>query len=309
MARILVTGGAGFIGSHLCGALLQDGQEVVCYDDLSSGKEANIREYLTDPRFTFIKGDVRELPEITADRIYHLACPASPVYYQKDPVRTALTSVLGAVCVLENARRSGARVLYTSTSEIYGDPLEHPQRESYHGNVNPIGPRACYDEGKRMAETLFFDYHRQYGTDIRVVRIFNTYGPKMAPDDGRVISNFITEALTGQNLTVYGDGSQTRSFCFVTDTVRALRLMMEQEGFTGPVNIGNPDERTIEETAREVLALVGGCGIRRLPLPTDDPVRRKPDITLAKEKLGWKPEVAFADGLRMTFDYFRKRNQ
>ncbi|MBQ8994225.1 MAG: SDR family oxidoreductase [Oscillospiraceae bacterium] len=306
--RILVTGGAGFIGSHLCRRLLQQGHEVICLDNLASGSRSNIEPLFEDPNFSFLEQDVQAPVDLTVDRIYNLACPASPVHYQEDPVQTFKTSVLGALNMLELATRNSARILQTSTSEVYGDPLVHPQRESYWGNVNPIGIRSCYDEGKRGAETLFFDYHRQYGTDIRVVRIFNTYGPLMANDDGRVVSNFIVEALKGEDITIYGDGSQTRSFCYVDDTVRALMLMMETEGITGPVNVGNPNEIPVKVLADHIIRLTGSSSnIVYQDLPQDDPVRRKPDISSAKELLGWTPEVPLEEGLQKTIESFSKQ--
>ena len=304
--RILITGGAGFIGAHLARRLLAEGSEVTVMDSLVSGNMDNIRELLDLPGFTFLEHDVREPYDAFADEIYNLACPASPPHYQKDPVATSMTCVLGAVNALELAERRHARVLQTSTSEVYGEPLISPQKETYRGNVNPIGIRSCYDEGKRMAESLFFDYKRQYGTDIRVARIFNTYGPYMRPDDGRVISNFMMQALRGEDLTIYGDGGQTRSFCYVSDTVEALIRLMRTDGITGPVNIGNPDERTVREVADMVLAVTGSAsGIVSLPPVPDDPTRRRPDITLAGELLGWKPEVPITEGLKMTAAYFR----
>ena len=304
--RVLITGGAGFIGANLAGRLLHDGNEVTVYDDLLTGRMENLAAFRDDPDFRFIEGEVEELPDLPADRIYHLACPASPVHYRKDPIKTAKTSVLGALRVLDLANRCGARVLLSSTSEIYGNPLVHPQTESYFGNVRTTGPRACYDEGKRMAETLFMDHFRMYGTQIRIVRIFNTYGPKMRPDDGRVVSNLIMEALHGRPLTVYGDGSQTRSFCYVSDMVEGLVRMMEQDGFTGPVNLGNPAEMTVLELAEKVRALAGGKPeIIFRELPEDDPVRRRPDISLAKKMLSWEPAVSLDEGLEKTFAYFR----
>ena len=304
--RVLITGGAGFIGANLAGRLLHDGNEVTVYDDLLTGRMENLAAFRDDPDFRFIEGEVEELPDLPADRIYHLACPASPVHYRKDPIKTAKTSVLGALRVLDLASKCGARVLLSSTSEIYGNPLVHPQTESYFGNVRTTGPRACYDEGKRMAETLFMDHFRMYGTQIRIVRIFNTYGPKMRPDDGRVVSNLIMEALHGRPLTVYGDGSQTRSFCYVSDMVEGLVRMMEQDGFTGPVTLGNPAEMTVLELAEKVRALAGGKPeIIFRELPEDDPVRRRPDISLAKKMLSWEPAVSLDEGLEKTFAYFR----
>ena len=306
----LVTGGAGFIGSNLCRRLIENGWKVVCLDNLISGREENIADLVGHPGFSFLRADVADERAFDSigqvEYIYNLACPASPPFYQADPIATMKTSVLGAINVLELARRTGARVLQTSTSEIYGDPLEHPQRESYRGNVNPIGLRACYDEGKRAAETLFFDYHRQHGVDVRVVRIFNTYGPGMRPDDGRVMTNFISQAIAGEDITVYGDGSQTRSFCYVDDMVDALVAMMECEGFIGPVNLGNPQELTMLELADKVIAQIGSSSrVAFCDLPSDDPTRRKPDISLAKEKLGWQPRVAIDEGIAQTVEYFR----
>ena len=304
--RVLVTGGAGFIGSHLCRKLLQQGDEVYCLDIFYSSARRNIAGLENDPHFHFLEQDIEEPLDLRVDRIYNMACPASPVHYQKDPVKTARTSVLGAINMLELAKKNGCRILQTSTSEIYGDPLIHPQKESYWGNVNTIGLRSCYDEGKRMSETLFFDYYRQYGVDIRVVRIFNTYGPYMAENDGRVVSNFIVEALRGDDITIYGDGSQTRSFCYVDDTVSALMKMMEGD-YIGPINIGNPDERTVKELAEIIVSLTGSSSkIVYEGLPSDDPVRRKPDITLAKEKLHWAPAVSLETGLNKTIDFFRR---
>ena len=306
----LVTGGAGFIGSNLCRRLMQDGWQVICVDNLVSGREENVADLVDHPGFSYICADVIDQSAFDAieevECIYNLACPASPPFYQADPVATLKTSVLGAIDVLELARRTGARVLQSSTSEIYGDPLEHPQREDYRGNVNPIGLRACYDEGKRAAETLFFDYHRQYGVDVRVVRIFNTYGPGMRVDDGRVMTNFISQALEGESITVYGDGTQTRSFCYVDDMVNALVAMMECEGFIGPVNLGNPEELTMQELAEKVIALTGSSSqLTYCDLPSDDPVRRKPDISLAKKMLGWQPRVSVDEGIAQTIEYFR----
>ena len=307
--RVLVTGGAGFIGTHLCRRLIAEDCEVICLDDLSSGFEANIKDLKGEAGFTFLNRDVRDPVDVDVDRIYHLACPASPIYYQKDPVRTLTTSVMGALSVLDLAVKCGARVLYTSTSEIYGEPLVHPQPESYRGNVNPIGPRACYDEGKRAAETLFFDYHRTRGADIRVARLFNCYGPGMHPSDGRVVSNFVRQALAGEPLTIYGDGSQTRSFCYVSDTVEGLIRLMEAPGLTGPCNIGNPGEFTVRELAEKVIALTGsGSEIVTRPLPADDPTRRQPDITFAKEHLGWEPTVPLEEGLKLIIEEFKNRS-
>ncbi len=306
---ILITGGAGFLGSHLCERLLHSGHEVLCVDNFFTGDKENIKHLFSHPLFELLRHDVTFPLYVEADEIYNLACPASPVHYQYDPVQTTKTSVHGAINMLGLAKRLKARILQASTSEVYGDPEIHPQTEDYWGRVNPIGPRSCYDEGKRCAETLFFDYHRQCQLDIKVVRIFNTYGPHMPPDDGRVVSNFIVQALRGEDLTVYGDGSQTRSFCYVDDLIDAMVLMMESpKGFTGPVNIGNPGEFTMLELAENVLRLTGSTSsIAFKPLPIDDPRQRRPDITLAKTKLGWEPKVCLEDGLRMTIEYFRKR--
>ena len=305
MPKVLVTGGAGFLGSHLCERLLARGAEVFCLDDFYSGNARNIASFSSDPRFHLLRQPVEAPIDVAVDAIYNLACPASPVHYQLDPVRTVRTNVLGALSVLDLARRTGARVLQASTSEVYGDPERHPQDESYWGHVNPIGIRACYDEGKRAAETLFFDYHRQYGVDIRVVRIFNTYGPRMRPDDGRVVSNFIVQALKGEPITIYGDGQQSRSFCYVDDLVAGLVAMMEHPSFTGPVNLGNPVEFSMLELARAVAGLAGDAGMVFKPLPQDDPRQRRPDISLARDRLGWEPRVSLHEGLARTVDYFR----
>lgn len=303
--KVLVTGGAGFIGSHLCRRLVLEGHDVICMDDLSTGSEKSIEDLMPCRNFTFMRWDVTVPVELKIDQIFNLACPASPVHYQRDPVKTFRTSVSGALNMLELAKKNEARILQTSTSEVYGDPLVHPQTESYWGNVNPIGKRSCYDEGKRGAETLFFDYHRQYGVDIRVVRIFNTYGPFMAANDGRVVSNFIVEALKGNDLVVYGNGAQTRSFCYVSDTVEAIMRMMKQESTVGPVNIGNPDERTVLELAQMIIEKTGSKSrIVYRELPADDPARRKPDITSAQEYLKWSPVVSIDEGLSNTIAYF-----
>ncbi len=307
--RILITGGAGFIGSALSKRLLKEGNEIWCLDNLSTGHTDNITDVMDHPQFHFMKRDITESVDIPVEQIYSLACPASPWHYQKDPVHTAKTCFLGALHVLELANKYKAVVLQTSTSEIYGDPLVHPQTEDYKGNVNPIGIRSCYDEGKRIAETLFFDHARQYGTKIRVVRIFNTYGPGMAPNDGRVVSNFIIQALRGDRITIYGDGSQTRCFCYVDDMVEALiRMMNNSKDFTGPVNLGNPVEITMLELAEIVLRLTGSkSALAFRELPQDDPVRRKPDISLAKEMLGWQPKITLEEGMKETIDYFKTK--
>jgi len=305
--RILVTGGAGFLGSHLCERLLDEGHEVICMDNYFTGRKGNLAPFLDNPNFEFIRHDVIDPFKVEVDQIYNLACPASPVHYQFNPIKTVKTSVMGAINCLGLAKRVKARVFQASTSEVYGDPDVHPQPESYRGNVNPIGIRACYDEGKRVAETLFFDYHRENGVDIRVVRIFNTYGPRMHPGDGRVVSNFIVQALKGEDITVYGDGSQTRSFCYVDDLIEGFVRLMNCEDFTGPVNIGNPGEFTILQLAEEVIRQTGSPSkIIYQPLPSDDPLQRKPDITLAQEKLGWEPKVPLAEGLERTIAYFRQ---
>ena len=307
--RVLVTGGAGFIGSHLCRKLLELGYEVICFDNLFTGSKDNIRDLLSNPYFEFVRGDVTEDIHIECDQIYNLACPASPVHYQYDPIKTIKTSFLGALHTLGLARACGATILQASTSEVYGDPQVHPQPETYWGYVNPDGIRSCYDEGKRAAETLFFDYYRQHGVDIKVVRIFNTYGPNMRDDDGRVVSNFIVQALRGENVTIYGDGSQTRSFCYVDEMVDALILMMNsRKGFTGPVNVGNPGEFTMLELAKKIIELTGSSSqLVFEPLPADDPVRRRPQIDLAKKELGWEPRTNLDEGLSRTIEYFRSQ--
>ena len=305
--RILVTGGAGFLGSHLCDRLINEGHEILCLDNFFTGRKQNISHLLQNPKFELIRHDVIDPFKVEVDQIYNLACPASPPHYQYNPIKTTKTSVMGAINCLGLAKRVGAQVFLASTSEVYGDPTVHPQDESYWGNVNPIGRRSCYDEGKRCAETLFFDYHRENGVDIRVVRIFNTYGPRMLADDGRVVSNFIVQALKGENLTVYGDGSQTRSFCYVDDLIEGFVRLMEQEKTVGPVNIGNPGEFTMLELAELVLKKVGGKSkVTNLPLPADDPKQRRPDISLAKEALGWEPKVPLEEGLDRTIAYFRQ---
>lgn len=305
--RALVTGGAGFLGSHLSERLLAEGREVLCVDNLYTGSKKNIEHLLGNPRFEFMRHDVTFPLYVEVDEIYNLACPASPVHYQRDPVQTIKTSILGAVNVLGLAKRLKAPVLQASTSEVYGDPEIHPQTEEYWGRVNPIGIRSCYDEGKRAAETLFFDYHRQHAVDIKVMRIFNTYGPRMDPVDGRVVSNFIVQALRGENITIYGDGSQTRSFCYVDDLIEGMvSFMRSDRNFVGPVNIGNPGEFTMLQLAEKVIRLTGSRSrIVHLPLPQDDPRQRQPDISLARAKLGWEPHVQLAVGLERTIDYFR----
>ena len=307
MNRVLVTGGAGFLGSHLCDRLIADGVDLLCVDNFFTGSKRNIAHLLNQPYFELMRHDVTFPLYAEVDQIFNLACPASPVHYQFDPVQTTKTSVHGAINMLGLAKRVKARILQSSTSEVYGDPEVHPQTEAYWGKVNPIGIRSCYDEGKRCAETLFFDYHRQHQVDIKVVRIFNTYGPRMHPNDGRVVSNFIVQALLGQDITIYGDGQQTRSFCYVDDLVEAMmRMMASRDGFTGPVNIGNPVEMTMLELAENVLRLTGSkAKLIFKPLPQDDPKQRQPDISLAKKELGWEPKVSLADGLKETIAYFR----
>ncbi|MFA5155471.1 MAG: UDP-glucuronic acid decarboxylase family protein [Patescibacteria group bacterium] len=308
--KILVTGGAGFIGSHLCRRLLADGQEVFCLDNLQTGSRENIAELMDNSRFQFIEQDVVTPISLKVAQIYNLACPASPIHYQRDPVKTTITSVMGAINVLNLARENKATVLQASTSEVYGDPEVHPQPETYWGNVNCIGPRSCYDEGKRAAETLFFDYYRQYKTDIRVVRIFNTYGPNMAENDGRVISNFIIQALKNQDITIYGDGSQTRSFQYVDDLAEGLiRMMNNQSGFIGPVNMGRPVEFTIKELAEMVLKNIPESKSRVIykDLPADDPKQRRPEVSLASKILGWEPKIRLEEGLTATVEYFKSR--
>jgi UDP-glucuronate decarboxylase len=304
--RILITGGAGFLGSHLCDRLIEQGHEIICLDNFFTGRKANIQHLVGNPRFELVRHDVIDPFKFEVDRIYNLACPASPPHYQYNPIKTMKTSVVGAINCLGLAKRVKARVFQASTSEVYGDPNVHPQPEAYWGHVNPIGLRSCYDEGKRAAETLFFDYHRENGVDIRVIRIFNTYGPRMLPDDGRVVSNFIVQALQGKDLTVYGEGSQTRSFCYVDDLVDGFMRFMEQEKIVGPMNLGNPGEFTMLQLAELVLKKVGGKSkITHLPLPSDDPKQRRPDITLAKETLGWEPKVPLEAGIEKTIEYFK----
>lgn len=307
MNRVLVSGGAGFLGSHLCERLLSEGNYVICMDNLFTGSKNNIEHLMRNPDFEFICHDVTEPIYVDVDRIYNLACPASPPHYQYDPIKTAKTSVYGAINMLGLAKHCNARILQASTSEVYGDPLVHPQPESYRGNVNTIGIRSCYDEGKRMAETLFFDYHRQHDVDIKVIRIFNTYGPRMNPQDGRVVSNFIVQALKGEDITIYGDGTQTRSFCYVDDLIEGMvRMMDSRDGFTGPVNLGNPGEFTMKQLAELVLSATGSkSGIVYRELPSDDPTPRKPVIDLAMKELGWKPTIKLEDGLKRTIEYFK----
>jgi UDP-glucuronate decarboxylase len=305
--RVLVTGGAGFIGSHLCASLVADGDDVICLDNYFTGVKDNVAPLMDAPNFELLRHDVTFPLYVEVDEIYNLACPASPIHYQYDPVQTTKTSVHGAINMLGLAKRTGAKILQASTSEVYGDPDVHPQTEDYWGNVNPIGPRACYDEGKRCAETLFFDYYRQHQTNIRVARIFNTYGPRMRADDGRVVSNFIVQALRGETMTIYGDGSQTRSFCYVDDLVSGLMaLMAAPDSLARPINLGNPVEFSIRQLAELVIDLTGaGAGIEDHPLPEDDPMQRCPDITLAKDNLGWQPSVQLRDGLTKTIEHFK----
>ena len=308
MKRILITGGAGFLGSHLCDRLIAAGQEILCLDNFFTGSRENIRHLLGNPHFEYIRHDITNPIYIEVDQIYNLACPASPVHYQYNPIKTIKTSVMGSINTLGLAKRIKARILQASTSEVYGDPEVHPQQEAYWGRVNPIGIRSCYDEGKRAAECLMMDYHRQNYVDVKIVRIFNTYGPRMAVQDGRVVSNFIVQALKGEAITVYGDGSQTRSFCYVDDLIDGLiRMMDSPEGFTGPVNMGNPEEFTIRQLAETVIRMTGSRSrIIYRPLPQDDPVQRRPDIALAREKLGWEPRTPLSEGLEKTIAYFRK---
>jgi len=306
--RVLVTGGAGFLGSHLCERLLNEGCDVLCVDNFYSGIKDNVTDLMNNPHFELMRHDVTFPLYVEVDEIYNLACPASPIHYQRDPVQTTKTSVHGAINMLGLAKRVNAKILQASTSEVYGNPETHPQQESYWGNVNSIGVRSCYDEGKRCAETLFFDYYRQHGLDIKVVRIFNTYGPRMHPNDGRVVSNFVVQALRGEDITIYGDGSQTRSFCYVGDMIDGfIRMMNSTQGFTGPVNMGNPVEFTIRELAEAILGNIGGKSkIVYLPLPQDDPKQRQPDISLANTQLDWQPQVNLESGLERTIEYFRK---
>lgn len=308
MARIVVSGGAGFIGSHLCDSLLAQGHEVIAVDNLFTGTKRNIHHMLSNPNFEFVRHDVTESIMLECDQVYHLACPASPVHYQYNPIKTIKTNVTGTINMLGVAKRTHARFLLASTSEVYGDPLQHPQVETYWGNVNPIGPRSCYDEGKRVAETLTVNYKDQGHVDTRIVRIFNTFGPRMLFNDGRVVSNFIVQALKGEDITVYGEGQQTRSFCYVDDLVRGIMATMNKDGFHGPVNLGNPNEMTILDLAKRIIELTGSSSkIVRRPLPQDDPTRRQPDITIAKRELGWNPKVDLDEGLKKTIANFDER--
>ncbi len=308
--RILITGGAGFIGSHLCERLLNEGNEVIALDNFHTGRKQNLSHLLSNPRFELIRHDITDPIKLEVDQIYNMACPASPVHYQSNPIKTIKTNVIGMTNMLGLAKRVGARILQASTSEVYGNPLEHPQKESYWGNVNTIGIRSCYDEGKRVAETLCFDYHRTNKVDIRVIRIFNTYGPRMIPDDGRVVTNFIVQAIRGEDITIYGDGSQTRSFCYVDDLVNGIIKMMNTDNFIGPVNLGNDGEFTVKELAELVIKEVGTKSkIIYLPLPQDDPTRRKPDLTLARAKLEYTPTVPLVEGIKKTIEYFKKSLQ
>lgn len=308
MAKILVTGAAGFIGSHLVEILLERGDEVIAVDNFHTGVRSNISKHFQNPRFELIRHDVTLPLLVECEQVYHLACPASPVHYQSNPVKTVKTNVIGTINVLGICKRVKAKFLLASTSEVYGDPLEHPQKETYWGNVNPIGPRSCYDEGKRVAETLTYNYRLSHNIDARIVRIFNTYGPRMLFEDGRVVSNFVVQAIKGEDITIYGDGSQTRSFCFVDDLVRGLIATMDKKEFSGPVNLGNPNEITIKELAEKVTSMVGSKSkVVYHPLPKDDPLRRNPDITIAKTQLGWEPKIALQDGLLRTIQNFKER--
>lgn len=305
MEKILVTGGAGFIGSHLCKKLLDEGNEVICLDNFFTGAKSNVEKLLSNSNFKLIEHDITEKFEADVTQIYNLACPASPPHYQYDPIKTLKTSVLGIINMLELAKKCNAKILQASTSEVYGNPLVHPQAEMYWGNVNPIGIRSCYDEGKRCAETLMMDYHRRYNVDTKIVRIFNTYGPNMSQEDGRVVSNFILQALNNQEITIYGDGSQTRSFCYVDDLVDGLIKMMSSN-ITGPVNLGNPSERTILDFAKLIIKLIGSSShLNFLPLPSDDPIKRRPNISLAEKELNWTPKINIEDGLNKTIEYFK----
>lgn len=307
MATVLVTGGAGFLGSHLCDRLIERGDDVICLDNFFTGRKENVRHLLNHERFELVRHDIVHPFYLEVDRIFNLACPASPEAYQYNPIKTIKTSTVGMVNVMGLAKRCGARILHASTSEVYGDPLVHPQTEDYWGHVNPIGPRSCYDEGKRIAESLMMNYHQAHGVAIRIIRIFNTYGPRMDPNDGRVISNFITQAIRGDDITVYGEGTQTRSFCFCSDLIEGMLRLMDQDDQTGPINIGNPVENTMLELAEAVVKAVGSSSkIVHRPLPKDDPQRRCPDITRAREALDWEPKVALEDGLQLTIDWYRK---
>ena len=308
MTTVLVTGGAGFLGSHLCDRLIERGDEVICVDNFFTGSKENVRHLLGHPRFELIRHDIVHPLYVEADRIFNLACPASPEAYQYNPIKTIKTSTVGMVNIMGLAKRCGARVLHASTSEVYGDPLVHPQTEDYWGHVNPIGPRSCYDEGKRIAESLMVNYHQEHGTEIRIIRIFNTYGPRMAPDDGRVVSNFIMQALMGEDLTVYGDGLQTRSFCYCDDLIAGMMKLMDQDEHTGPINIGNPVENTMLELAEAVIKVTGSRSkVIHMPLPKDDPKKRCPDITRARTQLGWEPKVALAEGLKSTMEWYKAK--
>jgi UDP-glucuronate decarboxylase len=306
MTTVLVTGGAGFLGSHLCDRLIERGDDVICADNFFTGSKENVRHLIGHPRFELIRHDIVHPLYVEADRIFNLACPASPEAYQFNPIKTIKTSTVGMVNIMGLAKRCGARVLHASTSEVYGDPLVHPQTEDYWGHVNPIGPRSCYDEGKRIAESLMMNYHQEHGTEIRIIRIFNTYGPRMAPDDGRVVSNFIMQALKGEDLTVYGDGLQTRSFCYCDDLIAGMMKLMDQDEHTGPINIGNPVENTMLELAEAVIKVTGSRSkVVHMPLPKDDPRKRCPDITRARTLLGWEPQVRLAEGLKSTMEWYK----
>jgi UDP-glucuronate decarboxylase len=306
MPTVLVTGGAGFLGSHLCDRLIERGDDVICVDNFFTGSKENVRHLIGHPRFELIRHDIVHPLYVEADRIFNLACPASPEAYQFNPIKTIKTSTVGMVNIMGLAKRCGARVLHASTSEVYGDPLVHPQTEDYWGHVNPIGPRSCYDEGKRIAESLMVNYHQEHGTEIRIIRIFNTYGPRMAPDDGRVVSNFIMQALKGEDLTVYGDGLQTRSFCYCDDLIAGMMKLMDQDEHTGPINIGNPVENTMLELAEAVIKVTGSRSkVVHMPLPKDDPKKRCPDITKARTLLGWEPKVRLAEGLKSTMEWYK----
>jgi len=306
MTTVLVTGGAGFLGSHLCDRLIERGDDVICVDNFFTGSKENVRHLIGHPRFELIRHDIVHPLYVEADRIFNLACPASPEAYQYNPIKTIKTSTVGMVNIMGLAKRCGARVLHASTSEVYGDPLVHPQTEDYWGHVNPIGPRSCYDEGKRIAESLMMNYHQEHGTEIRIIRIFNTYGPRMAPDDGRVVSNFIMQALKGEDLTVYGDGLQTRSFCYCDDLIAGMMKLMDQDEHTGPINIGNPVENTMLELAEAVIKVTGSRSkVVHMPLPKDDPRKRCPDITRARTLLGWEPQVRLAEGLKSTMEWYK----